>query len=485
MRRVWLAASIREVWRPGVLGRSGRCRSMLGACVRCLSVLGLCARRWSFSLFGRPCFGRSLLRLSLLALLSGILLAGCGAGQVENTPEAEPEQKVLNVWHQWGSGMKSEEFIQEAAALFEKEHEDVKIQIHALSTKTYTIKLSMDFLGTAENVDVFYYQVPSMMKQLVGADKLLPLNEYLPRETLEKIKEGRLTDTTDDGKIYGLPLYSSVFVLYCNRTLFEQAKVSLPTTYEELLAAGEALSGRGVTPLAVGAQEPWLAGGLYESMAITKVGAETMTKVVNGEASMSEIPEFREAAEQMNALFEAGFFGETPLNMTEFDAMDSFLDGNAAMFLDGTWASEYIDASGMAPDEIAVIGFPPSGDSLYAGNYVGSMTSGSFLVNKNTEFPAEAAEFAIDLSEYLGTRVYESGAGLACWEADASNITPTLKKVAALWDGVDRYVPAWDTVLPKEQAQRHLSECQGLLLHEPDFDGFLEAHEEMRAGKYR
>lgn len=412
-------------------------------------------------------------------LIMSMLLTSCGIRHIEDQEKPGEEQKVLNVWHQWGGDTKSGELIQEAVSHYEKAHPDIKINIHSLSTKTYTTKITMDFVGTAEDVDVFYYQVPSMMNRLVDADKLLPLNEFLTGEVLSKIKPGRLQDMTVDKNIYGLPLYSSVFVLYCNQKLFREAGVELPDTSEEFLEAGRELLKHGITPLAVGAQDAWLAGGLYESAAVTMVGADAMKEVLNGDKTMAENSEFGAAAEQLHAFFEEGMFGEQPLNMTEFDAMDAFLDGHAAMFLDGTWASEYIDVSGMDPGDIAVIAYPPSADSRYVGNYVGSMTSGSFLVNKNTELPGEAADFTIYLTEYLGTRVYESGSGLACWDADQTNISPTLKKVAALWDGVENFVPAWDTVLSIESAQLHLNECQGLLQHDVDVEQFLREHDEL------
>ena len=423
--------------------------------------------------------GHRLTASVMAGLLLCLLLTACAAEQTKDSRAGEGEQKILNVWHQWGSGNKSEKFIQEAADHYEKAHPDIKIKLHALSTKTYTTKISMDFVGTAEDVDVFYYQVPSLMSQLVRADQLLPLNDYLSPKVLAKIKEGRLRDTTVGGKIYGLPLYSSVFVLYCNRALFRQCQAELPATGEQLLDVGRELLKQGITPLAVGAQDSWLAGGLYESIAVTGVGADRMRAVAAGELSMKEIPEFRTAAEQMNTLFEEGFLGELPLNMTEYDAMEAFFDGRAAMLLDGTWASEYIDNSGMDPEEIEVIGFPPYAGSRFAGNYVGSMTSGSFFVNKNTDLPEEAADFAIYLTEYLGTRVYESGSGLACWDAERTSLSPTLKKVIALWDGADNYVSAWDTILPKESAQLHLRECQELLSPEADLEGFLAVHDEI------
>lgn len=72
--------------------------------------------------------------------------------------------------------------------------------------------------------------------------------------------------------------------LFCNKDLFDQAGVEIPTTYDELITAGEALAKLdGVTPLAIGAKDAWLAGALYESLALREVGASEVQSALLGE----------------------------------------------------------------------------------------------------------------------------------------------------------------------------------------------------------
>ena len=85
----------------------------------------------------------------------------------------------------------------------------------------------------------------------------------------------------------GTASVKAMMLVYCNRGLFEQAGAQLPATWDELLAAGEKLRAIGVRPLAVGAGDSWLAGALYESLAVREVGAEKCAAVLAGEASMA------------------------------------------------------------------------------------------------------------------------------------------------------------------------------------------------------
>jgi hypothetical protein len=58
----------------------------------------------------------------------------------------------------------------------------------------------------------------------------------------------------------------------------------------------------------VGAGDSWLAGALYENLAVREVGAEKCSAVLSGEASMLDDPGFRTAAEKMNELFRTEFW---------------------------------------------------------------------------------------------------------------------------------------------------------------------------------
>jgi raffinose/stachyose/melibiose transport system substrate-binding protein len=113
-----------------------------------------------------------------------------------------------------------------------------------------------------------------------------------------------------DGKLYGLPMNSSMMLLYCNRGLFEKAgaQLALPR------GANCLPRGKSSKPSACGrwrwARE--IHGSperCTKTSPVREVGAEKCSAVLSGEASMLDDPGFRTAAEKMNELYQERDFG--------------------------------------------------------------------------------------------------------------------------------------------------------------------------------
>lgn len=420
-------------------------------------------------------------RACVAAALLAALLAGCGAPTNGTNPPVETsgaDATVLDVWYQ--SDNPSSAFnskMEEAVSQYEKTHSGVKLTLHSLDSATYKEKLATDFTGRADDIDVFYDWAPAKLTQLVKADRVLPLDDYISAEKLSEIKAGSEESFVVDGKLYGLPMNSSMMLIYCNRGLFEKAGAKLPATWDELLAAGEKLRAIGVRPLAVGAGDSWLAGALYENLAMREVGAEKCSAVLSGEASMLDDPGFRTAAEKMNELWRDGILGDNPLQVTDTDALGDFIDGKAGMLLDGSWAASSIDnTSGEAAADVVPIVFPLTETGKYASDYVGG-TSVSFFVNKNTDAPHQAADVALYLAEWFGRASSKMGLGFSCWKDSSDDLPPTFAQAQKLYDQAGESVRSWDTVLDSAAAKTHLEACQALLADEPDIDGFLKSHD--------
>lgn len=147
---------------------------------------------------------------------------------------------TLDVWHQFTDPESAQTQAFEAAVEeYEKEHENIKIELHGLDTESYKTKISTEFASSASGVDVFYYWAPGKLKQLTDADKVLPLNDYVTDDIKSRIKEGSTSNFELDGNLYALPIDSYMMCLFCNKDLFDQAGVEIPTTYDELITAGE------------------------------------------------------------------------------------------------------------------------------------------------------------------------------------------------------------------------------------------------------
>lgn len=417
----------------------------------------------------------------IATLMSAAMCVGSLTGMGAVPVMADDEKITLNVWDIWTDPSSSlTGAFQDAVDKYEEENPNIDIEVHGLDSDAYKTKMATEFAGKADGIDVFYYWAPGMIKKLIDADKVLPIDEYVTDDQLSRVKEGSTQSFEFDGKLYGLPIDSYMVVLFCNQELFDEAGAKIPTTYDELLDASEKLQTLdGVTPLAVGAKDGWLAGFLYESLAMREVGADKVNKVLLGEEPFDD-EGFTSAAQKMNELYTTGALGANPLEDGEAEANVKFLGGRAAMRLTGSWFAGDIDSStdSDVKDHVVATTFPITKEDGDTTDYGGGSNS-SFFVNKNTEHPEEAAKFAAYISEAIGSQALSLGSGFSAWntETDDSDVSPTFKAMIPLFDSVKTGVLAWDTVLDSNAAATHQEECQTLLADSPDIDSFIANHQ--------
>ncbi len=420
--------------------------------------------------------------------MAALMMTGAAAGcqKKESAPDGT-EKIVLNVWHQWTDPNSSlTQTFQTAVEDYEKEHENIDIELHGLDTDSYKTKMSTEFAGNAKGVDVFYYWAPGKLKQLVNADKVLAVDEYLPDGVLDRVKEGSTRSFELGDSLYGLPIDSYMMILYCNTDLFAQAGAEIPTDYEGLLEAGEKLAQLdGVTPLAVGAKDGWLAAALYEAVALREVGADAVNQILLGEQEFTDAG-LQEAARKVVELYDKGVLGKNPLEDGEAEANADFLNEKAAMTLNGSWFAGTIDTDpdSAVKEHVTAVTFPLTSADGNAKDFAGGANS-SFFVNKNTEYPQESAEFAAYIAEQMGSRATELGTGFSSWnvETDAADITPTFVPMIDLFNSVENGVLNWDSTLDANAASVHLEQSQSLLSGSADLEAFMKAHQEALASE--
>ncbi|MGL4372825.1 MAG: ABC transporter substrate-binding protein, partial [Turicibacter sp.] len=288
---------------------------------------------------------------------ASLVLTAAGCSNDSQTPqktETGEDIVTLNVWHQWTEGNDLGPGYDEAVAKFEAENPTIKINTEVLSTDAYKTKIQTEFSGSASGIDVFYYWGEGKAKQLVDANKLLPLNDYLTDDILGKIKPGAIDAFTFDEKIYSLPTFGWYMTLFCNQELFDQAGAKIPTTYEELVTAVEKLSVLdGITPFASGAKDGWNAAFIYEALALREVGAENINKMLSGELPFDDAG-YVEAGNKVVELYNMGAFGKNPLEGASTDADALMFGGKGAMRLMGSWFANavYTDKSSVVQDKI-------------------------------------------------------------------------------------------------------------------------------------
>jgi len=429
----------------------------------------------------------------ILTLILALSLVGCGekdktdststssdkdASTEEN--KSSDEQITLNVWHQWSNDTNElKNYYEEAVVEYEAAHPNVKINTETLDTEAYKTKIAAEFAGKASGIDVFYYWGSGMAKKLVKADKLLCIDDYITNDIKAKIT-GSMNAFTYEGKTYSAPMFSWYMTMYCNKDLFDQAGATIPTTYDDLLAACEKLSTLdGVTPIAAGAKDGWNAAFIYQAFALREVGANNINKMLNGEVDFTS-EGYKDASDKVVELFNKGAFGSNPLEIGNDDASSQFITGKAAIRIMGSWFANqvYTDATAtIDPSKIVACKIPmitgKGNNKDYAGGFIES-----FWVNKESKYPAESAEFIFFINEKMGQAAYESGTGFSGWAGtfDESKLNPLFIQIKELLSQSETSVLAWDTSLESEPATIHNEQVQTLFAVGANTDEFIEEH---------
>ena len=261
----------------------------------------------------------------VLALAMIFTLVACGTEASEAGEEASGEKTTISViaaqygqnTADWWVGFEKD---------FEEANEDIDLVVEVVSwNDIYTVVNTRIANGEAPdilNIDVFAdYQAD---------DLLLPAQDYVSEETYAKMYPAFLDQSVVDGTVWAVPDLASARALYYNKDILDAAGVEVPTTFEELTAACEALKAYNadIYPWGIDmttdegqaafAYYSWNNGGGF----VDDEGNWTLNCKENVEAVEYEI-----------GLVNAGLTNSDPATETRYDLQDLFCAGQLAMMI--------------------------------------------------------------------------------------------------------------------------------------------------------
>lgn len=215
---------------------------------------------------------------------------------------------------------------------------------------------------------------------------------------------------------HGMPFRFSGEAVYYNKRMFEELGLSEPSTYEELVAIGDALAEAGIPAWTFGGTVNWHVMRLMDVLLETECGAETHDALKNMEVSWVEEP-CAEAAFAEQARWATEHFLTPFMGIDHRQAQTLWFAGRAAMMLEGDWMVAGIRQAD-TEEEYGIFPFPTGTNRLYgfaeylyiserskhrelAGQFLDMFSSdefqakhagafGALSVNKNVELGADA-----------------------------------------------------------------------------------------------
>ena len=401
-------------------------------------------------------------KILILVFLLGIAVIVFAGGQQETSGKAADEVITLTLWDIM-INEEEERAIKPAVEKWNEENPNVQIVRDSLDDESYKIKLKTA-IAANEAPDLFFTWGAGFSRPFVDAGKVLPLDDYISQDLLDRTIEGALDYATYDGVLYGLPYSQWVGVLYCNQEMFDEYGLSIPRTYDELLNAVKTFKANGIDPIGVGASERWTSMFYYNILALRTAGAEKSNQTLAGDGSYTD-PDFLEAAYRLKELVDMGAFnnGFMGMNFDEFKAL--FLAGRIPMIFQGDWvAGECELEDSLVKGKIVATHFPSlTGSSASPHDFLGGALD-TFMVSAKTKHKEEAVRALEFLCEYQSIAGFEEGMGLPVFkgELDTSKTNPLTAQIVDLANEATGFTLAWDTFLTGQDTELHLDLVQGL-----------------------
>lgn len=297
---------------------------------------------------------------ALVAALVLALLSACGSNANKEGGASSPAasqgsgEKPKMLLYEWNNNDAvvygiSEDIVNEYNA-----RPDAKVVMeiqHIPGSDTYYPKLNAG-LAANSGPDAFTLHAAGKMKTYADANRIMDLTEILNSdpEWKNSFTSGAFNLMTFDEKIYAVPTAFAAVPLYYNKEIFEQYNLTPPTTYDELKHIITVLRQNNVTPFAFGAKDSWTAALFSEIIANRIGGDKPFDDLMNGGGTWLD-PSFIEMGKVMVELRDMGAFPEGFLGLDNSAINNMFKNGEAAMFVMGSWS-----IGGLYKDDSKVIG---------------------------------------------------------------------------------------------------------------------------------
>ena len=215
------------------------------------------------------------------------------------------------------------------------------------------------------------------------------------------IEQSRMGNPEGDENFYSLPILTQTVNLWANTQIFDEQGQEIPTTWEELEASVDAMSGNDFAPFLLPAKDSWLRNVVFLQI-VNNVAPGLVYEAEGGTASWTD-PQIVKGFEYWQKLFTDGIAQEGAIGLDAYpSAVNQFEAGNAAMIPLGAWWIQQSDPTktDIPPLSEGMSGyrpflFPTIPGGAAESQFVGGI-DGSLGIAKNTANPELACKVLTD-----------------------------------------------------------------------------------------
>ncbi|OUS75043.1 ABC transporter substrate-binding protein [Paenibacillus sp. MY03] len=389
------------------------------------------------------------------------VLAACGTNNDEGKEAGAEEKTQITLWHNFNGNDLRSLAMRSLIETFQINNPQIELKVEKFVSDGYRAKVME--AAKADNLpDVFVMWSGSMTSDFAQAGLIQPINELLGEypEWRDGFMPGSLEAFTEGGNTYSAPMgLTPTSILYYNKSIFLEQKLTVPQTWEQLLDVIRKLNDKGIAPIALGNKAGWVAqSSIFSSLADRVTGTDWFMKAIAQEGAAYTDRVFVDALTYMQELAEAGAFQKGYANMDNLEMELLFARGEAAMMIDGGWALTNM-AANATNEELRRIGatvLPSMPEGLGNSRSVSGVTGiGMGLGSKAQDERKEAALALIyAMSGPEAQRKTLESNQLVSYkiDLDRNKVSSIFAEVYELVTSVD-FTPVYDVYLSSETAE--------------------------------
>jgi len=225
---------------------------------------------------------------------------------------------------------------------FEAAHPGVKIETNFVTFNQYLTTLATMTAGNSLP-DIFYGHVKAA--ELGRAGLAVDYKTVMGDDFFKQFYPGPLKQFTFDGnKIYALPWTAQIFGIFANDRIMKEVGVTVPNTWDDLIAEAPKLKAAGYTPLAWGNLAHNVCPDFFLPL-VTQYGGDVNALDDHTAAGVTwNSKPVVDALGLLQKLSKAGVFLDGINGIDERPAWQIAYQGKAAMLYTGSWAPAVFDA---------------------------------------------------------------------------------------------------------------------------------------------
>lgn len=340
----------------------------------------------------------------LLAAAIMTIVISCGpwptpeiVTQVETVVVEKEILKTVSpiLYNSYQSDPAPRKFIESVVAAWNEQHPDMLVDISIINHEDFKQALPA-YLTADPAPDVLDWFAGNRARFFIDKGLILDVSSMWQENKFDEVyPPGFQALATYNGKKYFVPTSYYWWAIYYRPSLFKQAGIAQPPkTWEQLLAACDNLTSIGITPITIGTRAPWPAAAWFDYLNMRVNGPQFHLDLTDLKVPYTD-ERVKKVFDYWQQLFDHKCFIENPAAYTWQEAVDPLAQGDASMYLMGTFMLESYPAEAQA--DLDFFQFPIINPDVPIGEE--APTNGFFMA-ANAKHPEAGMQFLA----YLGSK---------------------------------------------------------------------------------